>query len=72
VVVWDTLSGNVVQRIQVSGSRTAGEKQRIGADGKVKEKKNVVSCIAWRENGKGDQWSCGGTDGIVTVFGPPS
>jgi mitogen-activated protein kinase organizer 1 len=72
VVVWDTLSGNVVQRVNVSGSRTAGEKPRIGADGKVKEKRNVISCIAWKENGRGDQWCCGGTDGIVTVFGPPS
>ena len=71
VEVWDTLSGKVVERVRVSGS-TTGEKQRIGVDGKVKEKKNVVSCIAWKENGRGDQWCCGGTDGIVTVFGPPA
>jgi mitogen-activated protein kinase organizer 1 len=70
VVAWDTLTGKVVERIRVSGSR-AGEKQRIGADGKVKERQNVISCIAWKENGRGDQWCCGGTDGIITVFGPP-
>jgi mitogen-activated protein kinase organizer 1 len=71
VAVWDTLSGEVIEKVQVPGS-TTGEKQRIGADGKVKEKKNIISCIAWKENGRGDQWCCGGTDGIITVFGPPS
>lgn len=71
VVVWDTLSGKVVERVSIPGA-SGVEKQRIGADGKVREKKNVVSCIAWKQNGRGDQWCCGGTDGIVTVFGPPS
>jgi mitogen-activated protein kinase organizer 1 len=71
VVVWDTLTGKVVERVRPAGLKAA-EKQRIGADGKIKEKKIVVSCIAWKENGRGDQWCCGGTDGIVTVFGPQS
>jgi mitogen-activated protein kinase organizer 1 len=72
VVVWDTLTGKVVERVRVPGGSNAGEKQRIGTDGKVKEKRNPISCIAWKQNGRGDQWCCGGIDGIVTVFGPPS
>jgi mitogen-activated protein kinase organizer 1 len=71
VLVWDTLSGNVVERIRVEGSKAEGKK-KIGRDGKEKEKKNVISCLAWKENGRGDQWCCAGTDGIVTVFGAPS
>lgn len=70
VVVWDILTGSVVERIKVKGSE--GEaKRKIGRDGKAKERQNVVSCVAWKENGRGDQWCCAGTDGIVTVFGPP-
>ncbi|RKF56878.1 WD repeat domain-containing protein 83 [Golovinomyces cichoracearum] len=68
VVVWDTLSGNLVERIKVEGSKVEGKK-KIGRDGKDKERRNVISCIVWKEDGKGDQWCCGGTDGIVTVFG---
>jgi mitogen-activated protein kinase organizer 1 len=72
VVVWDTLSGNVLQTIRVESSKIEGKK-KIGRDGKEKERKNVVSCIAWKENWyNGDQWCCAGTDGIVTVFGPSS
>jgi mitogen-activated protein kinase organizer 1 len=70
VVVWDTLTGKVVERIRVEGSKVEGKK-KIGRDGKEKEKRNVISCVTWKENGRGDQWCCAGTDGIVTVFGPP-
>ena len=70
VVVWDTLSGKVVERVKVKGSAVEGKK-KIGRDGKEKEGRNVISCVAWKENGRGDQWCCAGTDGIVTVFGPP-
>ncbi|KAH6666935.1 WD40-repeat-containing domain protein [Halenospora varia] len=70
VVVWDTLSGKVVERIKVEGSKVEGKK-KIGRDGKEREKKNVVSCVTWKENGRGDQWCCAGTDGLVTVFGMP-
>lgn len=70
VVVWDILTGKVIQKIQVEGSKMEGKK-KIGRDGKEKKRKNVVSCIAWKENWyNGDQWCCAGTDGIVTVFGP--
>jgi mitogen-activated protein kinase organizer 1 len=41
----------------------------IGRDGKEKERKNVVSCIAWKDGGFGDQFCVGGTSGVVTVFG---
>jgi mitogen-activated protein kinase organizer 1 len=71
VLVWDTLTGKVVERIGVLGSQ-AEEKKRISTDGKVKERRNVVSCVAWKESGRGDQWCCAGTDGIVSVFGPAS
>jgi mitogen-activated protein kinase organizer 1 len=70
VVVWDTLSGKVVERVRIKG-REGEAKKKIGRDGKEKEGRNVVSCVAWKENGRGDQWCCAGTDGIVTVFGPP-
>ncbi|PMD21618.1 WD domain-containing protein [Hyaloscypha hepaticicola] len=70
VVVWDTLSGKIVERIRVKGKEGEGKK-RIGRDGKEKEGQNVISCVAWKENGRGDQWCCAGTNGIVTVFGPP-
>ncbi|KAM3074810.1 hypothetical protein ACMFMG_008224 [Clarireedia jacksonii] len=69
VVVWELLTGNVVQRIKVEGSKVEGRK-KIGRDGKEKERTNVISAVAWKENGKGDQWCCAGTDGVVTVFGP--
>jgi mitogen-activated protein kinase organizer 1 len=70
VVVWDTLSGKVVERVRIKG-REGEAKKKIGRDGKEKEGRNVISCVAWKENGRGDQWCCAGTDGIVTVFGPP-
>jgi mitogen-activated protein kinase organizer 1 len=71
VMVWDTLNGDVVERIRVEGSPDDGKK-KIGRDGKEKERQNVISCVAWKEDGRGDQWCCAGTDGIVTVFGPVS
>ena len=69
VLVWDTLSGNVVEKISVPGSKGDG-KRKIGSDGKERERSNVISSLAWKENGRGDQWCCAGTDGTVTVFGP--
>jgi mitogen-activated protein kinase organizer 1 len=69
VVIWDTLTGKVVERVKVEGSKVEGKK-KIGRDGKEKERTNVISCVAWKEDGRGDQWCCAGTDGIVTVFGP--
>lgn len=71
VVVWDTMTGKIAERLRINSPKVEGKK-KIGRDGKEKERKNVISCIAWKENGKGDQWCCAGTDGIVTVFGPSS
>ncbi|EHL01443.1 putative WD repeat domain-containing protein 83 [Glarea lozoyensis 74030] len=68
VVVWDTLTGNVEEKITVEGAKAEGKK-KIGRDGKVKDRQNVVSCVAWKQEGRGNQWCCGGTDGVVTVFG---
>ncbi|KAG9245431.1 WD40-repeat-containing domain protein [Calycina marina] len=70
VVVWDTLTGGVAYRIRVDGSKAEGKK-KIGANGEVVERGNVVSSVSWKGNGRGDQWCCAGTDGIVTVFGVP-
>lgn len=67
VVVWDTLNGKIIERIRVEGSKVEGKK-KIGMDGKAREKRNVVSCVAWKENGRGDQWCCAGSDGCVNVF----
>ncbi|KAH7319510.1 hypothetical protein BKA65DRAFT_369066, partial [Rhexocercosporidium sp. MPI-PUGE-AT-0058] len=69
LAVWDTVTGEVVKRVRAEGSKVEG-KRKIGSDVKEKEKKNVISCVAWKENGRGDQWCCAGTDGIVIVFGP--
>lgn len=69
VVVWDTLTGNVVERLRVEGQKEE-TKKKIGSDGNERERKNVISCVTWKENGRGDQWCCAGTGGIVTVYGP--
>ncbi|KAH8803156.1 WD40-repeat-containing domain protein [Xylogone sp. PMI_703] len=68
VVVWDTLTGKITERVRITGSSDTGKK-KIGRDGKEQEKTFVISCLAWKEDGRGDQWCCAGTDGIVTVFG---
>ena len=70
VVVWDTVSGKVVERVRVPGNAAANRKRVVGSDGKEKERRNIISCLAWKERGRADQWCCAGTDGVVTVFGP--
>jgi mitogen-activated protein kinase organizer 1 len=70
VAVWDTVTGTVMAKVAVPGRLDDGTRKKIvGSDGQEKKRKNVISCVAWKDNGKGDQWCCGGTDGIVTVFG---
>ncbi|EOO01484.1 putative mitogen-activated protein kinase organizer 1 protein [Phaeoacremonium minimum UCRPA7] len=68
---WDLLTGKLVARITVPWGPTANESRKkvIGRDGKEKERKNIVSCLAWREQGWGGQFCVGGTSGVVTVFG---
>ena len=71
VWAWDLLTGKLVATVAVpwgsGGRRTAAVV--VGRDGKEKERKNVVSCIAWRDGGFGNQFCVGGTSGVVTVFG---
>ncbi|KAK4451840.1 WD40-repeat-containing domain protein [Podospora aff. communis PSN243] len=70
VWAWDLLSGKVVAKVSVPwGPAGEGRKKVIGKDGKEKERKNVVSCIDWKDAGFGDQFCVGGTSGLVTVFG---
>jgi mitogen-activated protein kinase organizer 1 len=72
VWAWDLLTGKLVATVPVPWWDNGGSEARrkvIGRDGKEKERKNVVSCIAWKEGGFGDQFCVGGTSGVVTVFG---
>jgi mitogen-activated protein kinase organizer 1 len=68
---WDVLSGDIKAKVKVPWGPTGSEprKKLIGKDGKEKERSNVISCIAWRESGFGDQFCVGGTSGVATVFG---
>jgi len=68
---WDLLSGKLVATVRVpwGPGGSDGRKKVVGRDGKEKERKNVISCIAWREDGYGDQFCVGGTSGVATVFG---
>ena len=69
--VWDLLSGELVTKVVVPwGPKGSDSRKRVvGRDGKEKERKNVVSCVAWKEGGFGDQFCVGGTSSAVTVFG---
>lgn len=68
---WDLLSGRLVAKVPVPWGPGGMESRKrvLGRDGKEKERKNVVSCLAWRNDGYGDQFCVGGTSGVVTVFG---
>ncbi|KAI1633676.1 WD40-repeat-containing domain protein [Biscogniauxia mediterranea] len=69
--VWDILTGSVKAKVRVPWGPVGSEpkKKFIGKDGKEKERSNVISCMAWREDGFGDQFCVSGTSGIVSVFG---
>lgn len=69
--VWDLMTGKLVNKVHVPWGPAGTEKLKkvVGSDGKPKERKYVVSCLAWREGGFGDQFCAGGTSGAVTVFG---
>ncbi|KAL2197440.1 WD40-repeat-containing domain protein [Corynascus similis CBS 632.67] len=70
VWAWDLLTGKLVATVPVPwGNGSENRKRVVGKDGKEKERRNVVSCIAWKEGGFGDQFCVGGTSGVVTVFG---
>lgn len=68
---WDLMTGRLAARVPVPWGPGGTErlKKVVGRDGKPKERKYVVSCLAWREGGFGDQFCAGGTSGAVTVFG---
>ncbi|KAI6359702.1 hypothetical protein MCOR25_006969 [Pyricularia grisea] len=74
VWAWDLLTGEVVATLKVPWGAAAngvGERRRraVGRDGKEKGRKNIMSCLAWREGGWGNQFCVGGSSGVVTVFG---
>lgn len=67
---WDLLTGKLVATVPVPwGGDASNKKVTIGRDGKEKARKNVVSCIAWKEGGFGNQFCVGGTSGVVNVYG---
>ncbi|KAI0969740.1 WD40-repeat-containing domain protein [Xylaria arbuscula] len=70
VWVWDVMTGDLKVTVRVPwGPAGVEPKKVIGKDGKEKERTNVISCLAWREGGFGDQFCVSGTSGVVTVFG---
>ncbi|KOS18898.1 WD repeat domain-containing protein 83 [Escovopsis weberi] len=69
--VWDLLSGKVVDTLRVPWGPPGHDRRRmvaIGQDGERRARSNVLSCMAWRGDGWGDQFCVGGTSGVVTVF----
>lgn len=68
---WDLMTGKLAATVNVPWGPGGTErlKKVVGRDGKPKERKYVVSCLAWREGGFGDSFCAGGTSGAVTVFG---
>ncbi|XWW96719.1 hypothetical protein V2A60_004698 [Cordyceps javanica] len=70
ILAWDLLSGKLAGKIAVPWGPEGydARKKVVGRDGKEKVRKNVISCLAWRDDGWGDQFCVGGTSGVVTVF----
>ncbi|OAA66142.1 WD40/YVTN repeat-like-containing domain protein [Cordyceps fumosorosea ARSEF 2679] len=70
VLAWDLLTGKLAGKVAVPWGPKGYEARRraVGRDGKDRPRKNVVSCMAWRDDGWGDQFCVGGTSGVVTVF----
>ncbi|KAI0434678.1 WD40-repeat-containing domain protein [Xylaria sp. FL1042] len=67
---WDVVTGELKATIRIPwGPAGVEPKKVVGKDGKEKERTNVISCLAWREDGFGDQFCVSGTSGVVTVFG---
>ncbi|KAI1331964.1 WD40-repeat-containing domain protein [Xylariaceae sp. FL0255] len=71
VWAWDVVTGELKAKVRVPWGPAGLEpkKRVIGKDGKEKERSNVISCLAWREGGFGDQFCVSGTSGVVTVYG---
>lgn len=71
---WHLLTGEVAATVDVPWGLDGGgptRKRAVGSDGRARPRTNVVSCMAWRDGGWGDQFCVGGTSGVVTVFGAP-
>ncbi|KAK1833275.1 WD40 repeat-like protein [Podospora conica] len=71
VWAWDVMTGGVVARLGVPWG-AGGRGKVVGRDGREKGRRNVVSCVAWKEGGPGgggEQFCVGGTSGVGTVFG---
>ncbi|CEJ81253.1 hypothetical protein VHEMI01393 [[Torrubiella] hemipterigena] len=70
VLAWDVLSGKLAATITIPWGPAGYESKKkvIGKDGKEKIRNNVMSCMAWRDGGWGDQFCVAGTSGVVTVF----
>lgn len=70
VWVWDLLTGKIVAKLTVPWGPPGYEqrKKTMGKDGRERIRNNVVSCMAWREDGWGDQFCAGASSGVVTVF----
>ncbi|KAI1117315.1 WD40-repeat-containing domain protein [Nemania sp. NC0429] len=67
---WDVVTGELKATLHVPWGPPGLEPKRVvGKDGKEKERTNVMSCLAWREGGFGDQFVVSGTSGVVTVYG---
>uniref|UniRef100_L2GBX0 WD repeat protein n=1 Tax=Colletotrichum fructicola (strain Nara gc5) TaxID=1213859 RepID=L2GBX0_COLFN len=67
---WDLLTGKLVATAKVPWPEGYEPKKKVlGKDGREKERSNVISCMAWRDDGWGDQFCVGGTSGVATVFG---
>ncbi|KAI0199017.1 WD40-repeat-containing domain protein [Astrocystis sublimbata] len=67
---WDLVTGELRATVRVPWGPPGLEPKRVvGKDGKEKERTNVMSCLAWREGGFGDQFCVSGTSGVVSVYG---
>ncbi|KAI0457883.1 WD40-repeat-containing domain protein [Xylaria acuta] len=67
---WDVVTGELKATVRVPwGPPGLEPKKVVGKDGKEKERTNVISCLAWREDGFGDQFCASGISGVVTVYG---
>ncbi|KAG6032736.1 hypothetical protein E4U41_007152 [Claviceps citrina] len=70
VWAWDLLTGKLVAKLTVAWGPPGYDfkMKTIGKDGREKIRDSVISCMAWREDGWGDQFCVGGSSGVVTVF----
>lgn len=70
VLAWDLMTGKLATTIAVPWGPTGYEtkKKVIGRDGKEKARNYVVSCMAWRDDGWGNQFCVAGTSGAVAVY----